>query len=109
MSRHPLQVRPVRAPRLQAKGPMSEVAARLRDASATRRIVVGGPCSLPVDGRNPVLPGAGLLELRGESDQEVLAAVRGGELDADGQAVLVPEQRERDGRLAGGVEQRGER
>src|SRR5262245_43472974 len=49
-----------------------------------------------------------LLKLRGDAEQEVLAAVRGDELDADREALGRPVQRQRDRRLSGGVEGEGE-
>ena len=60
------------------------------------------------DGRAAVGPGPRLLELGGDADQDVLAAERRDELDADRQPVVGPVQRQRDRRLAGGVEERGE-
>src|SRR5260221_12006710 len=45
-------------------------------------------------GRRAVGPGNRLLELRGDPQQQVLAAQRGDQLDADRQAVLAPVQRQ---------------
>src|SRR3569832_661912 len=50
-----------------------------------------------------------LFELGGGAEQQIFAAVRRGELDTDRQALAVVEQRDRARRLAGRVEQRGER
>ena len=49
------------------------------------------------------------LELGGDAEQQILAAVRGDELDADRQAGGVAIQRDRARGLAGRVERRGER
>ena len=58
--------------------------------------------------RAAIRPRLRLLELRGDADQQVLAVVGRDELDADRQAVGGPVQRQRDRRLAGGVEGQGE-
>src|SRR5262245_50186264 len=54
-------------------------------------------------------PRRGLLELGGDTQKEILAAYCGDELDADGQVVGRPVQRQRDRRLAGDVPRHGER
>ena len=59
--------------------------------------------------RHAVGPRGGLLELRGHPQQQVLAPVGGHQLDADRQTLHAPVQRQRDRRLAGGVEAGRER
>ena len=49
------------------------------------------------------------LELRGDPQEQILAAVRGHELDADRQAVGVAMERDGARGLAGGVDRRRER
>ena len=67
----------------------------LASGTAVAQACKGGPA---------VRPRARLLELRGDAQQQVLAAVGGDELHADGQPVGRPVQRQRDRRLAGHVE-----
>ena len=63
----------------------------------------------PSDRGAPVGPGLGLLELARDPDEDVLGAVGGDELHADGQAVGRPVQRQADRRLTARVERRRER
>ena len=53
-----------------------------------------------MDGRSPIGPGPRDFQLRGDAQQEIFAAVRGLQLDADRQAGGVPRQRQRDRGLA---------
>ena len=59
-----------------------------------------------MEGWSAVSPGQRGLELRCEPHQQVLAAVGGDELDADGETVRRHVQRQADRRLAGHVELR---
>ena len=61
-----------------------------------------------MDAGDPVDPGCGLLELAGQRQQGLLVTEPPGEVHADGQALVVPVQRQGDGGLAGHVEHRGE-
>jgi len=58
--------------------------------------------------RQPIHPGFGLLQLGRDADQHIFAPVVGHELDADGQALITPVERQGDGWLAGHVERHGE-
>lgn len=55
-----------------------------------------------------LVPRAQQLELGGQAEQQVLPSGGSDELHTDGQALVVPAQRQGDGRLTRGVEGRGE-
>ena len=81
------------------------------------RTPVGGPVlpeepagrSSGVDGRPAIGPGLGGLDLGGHPQQHVLAPEGSHELHPDREPVVVPVQRQGDGRLTGDVERRRER
>lgn len=56
-----------------------------------------------MDGGEAVGPGPGLLELGGDPDEHVLPSVGGGHLHPDGEPLVIPAQRQGDGRLSGCV------
>src|SRR5271166_2899601 len=82
--------------RPDSKAPITDAPAPITESAASGdRRVVG--------------PGVGRFQLGGDADEDVLSAVGGGELDADGQAPGVAVQGEADRRLPAHVERRRER